>query len=233
MRYPPRRRKGRALVQKSDTNPKAPPTGGVIRRTAALLLILVGSLSAVGAGGVIWGHYADEAAKEAALAAGAPAALAIEDFRRDRDVGPFGETRLRAQILPARVVIDPAPNTRFLTPLLPTQAATANAAPIGWLTHPAAPWRADLLERFTVAAGPAGAIVEIDVRRVDARPYFQALSATREGFDMDRLVFEAFLDGREVALAPATEAPVSGAVVMLIALIVFAYGVFLWRGRRV
>lgn len=143
-----------------------------------------------------------EAEKVEALRAGPPRALLIEAFEAPRDAGPANETMVRAQIPPEDARPPATPAGRWLTPLLATDETDPYAAPLGYAAHPRLAWRVDGVAVRRVGDGPAGgALVEINGAVAAPRAHRSALE--RVGAE-GALVIEPYLEGRAVALAPAT-----------------------------
>jgi hypothetical protein len=201
----------------------------VLNKIAGALFVVIGVLGVVGGAWYGYSWFHDEAEKERARNGTAPKIVAIQDFKRGTDVGPAEEVMVLAQALPAQIRQDPSAYTRWIIPLHATNAA-ALAAPIAFLAEKKRPFSSDLLTPAVQGKGPAGYLMRIDGRLVDAQLHYVALEKVTGAFDDRALVIEPFLDGRAAALAPADKSELwIGGLVLLISLGVIAYGVHEWR----
>lgn len=178
-----------------------PATRG-LSRLMAILLWVVAFLGGIGAVGSPLMHFYYESEKAAALAAGPPPTVAIEDVPSGDNLGAYGEVSIRVQAAPAQVRERPSGFTRWILPLHAARATSTTGRPIAWLAHKDAPWTTETLAQAVQGRGPAGFLLEINGRRVDAKHHFGAVQAALGQFDETAVVIEPFLDGREAALRP-------------------------------
>lgn len=207
-------------------------TGSVLNMILGALVALVGLLAAGGSGAAFFADRAEEAAKAEARAGRPPAMVRIEAFSRSAHAGAADEVVVRGLVTPARILRNPSPYTRWIVPILATDAADPNDPPAAYLvgTDDRDPQTA--LGAMIQGRAEGGFLLEVNGRVVDPKLHYGAIEAAQGAFDANALTIEPFTQGRAAGLAPAEGGQTQAVVVGLIGLAVFAYGIVLFRKSR-
>lgn len=200
----------------------------ILGRLFGGLLTAFGALSWISALYTLWTVLDAEAEKSAAMAAGPPPIVALDQFRPVHHVGPAGEVSLRLQIDPTERIELPSNTTAWIAPLFPPSAAPG-AQPTAWAVHDDSPWSDGWLADATLGAGAIGPEIVLNGQRVDPRYHYKALA--RIGRDEGPLlVFQPFAPSRDIILAPDSASAWRQTALLLASLAIFFYG--LWMVRR-